>query len=86
MKTLKRVININCGAVACVVASVLPNLQSLQPNSSNMSIADVDKGWNVEAKWHIMERRLLSAPFLRGGYNRMFIAVAREKYITNENK
>jgi hypothetical protein len=59
MKTLKRVININCGAVACVVASVLPNLQSLQPNSSNMSIADVDKGWNVEAKWHITSRELL---------------------------
>ena len=42
-----------CGALACVRASVLPNLQSLQPNSSNMGIADVDKGWNVEAKWHI---------------------------------
>jgi hypothetical protein len=42
-----------CGAVACVRASVLPNLQSLQPNSSNIGIADVVKGWNVEAKWHI---------------------------------
>ncbi len=42
-----------CGAMACVRASVLPILQSLQPNSSNMGIADVDKGWNVEAKWHI---------------------------------
>jgi hypothetical protein len=42
-----------CGGLACVRASVLPILQSLQPNSSNMGIADVDKGWNVEAKWHI---------------------------------
>ncbi len=42
-----------CGAGVCVSASVLPTLQSLQPNSSNMGIADVDKGWNVEAKWHI---------------------------------
>ena len=42
-----------CGAWACSVASVLPILQALQPNSSNMGIADVVKGWNVEAKWHI---------------------------------
>ena len=42
-----------CGAIGCVRASVLPTLQSLQPNSSNMGIAAVDKGWNVEAKWHI---------------------------------
>ena len=42
-----------CGALAFVMASVLPILQSLQPNSINMGIADVDKGWNVEAKWHI---------------------------------
>ena len=42
-----------CSALACVMASVLPTLQSLQPNSSNIGIADVDKGWTVEAKWHI---------------------------------
>ena len=48
-----------CGALACVRASVLPTLQSLQPNSSNMGIADVDKGWNVEAKWHITDPVLL---------------------------
>jgi hypothetical protein len=42
-----------CGVWGCAVASVLPTLQSLQPNSSNMGIADVDKGWNVEAKWNI---------------------------------
>jgi hypothetical protein len=45
-----------CGGLACAVAPVLPTLQSLQPNSSNMGIADVDKGWNVEAKWHITGR------------------------------